>query len=211
MTTKPSGVLWCPRAPFPLPSLAHPDSTAPAVALIPSSDLARLDRAGLAEALAPALARLHEVLPGDEAGEAIDAALATGRSLYSLGRSAEAIELARAALAQARRSPGSPRIYRALAACGILCADAFDVVSAIEFHAQALRLATQESEPVELAQAWNNIGLALNLAGSPAMATRAYARAIDAAQAVAGPCYVRFAACANRANTLLHLGAYDEG
>ncbi|HEX4780283.1 MAG TPA: hypothetical protein VH301_05990, partial [Usitatibacter sp.] len=178
---------------------------------LPSPDLTRLDRAGTAEALVPTIARLQEALPADEAAAAIDSALATGRSLYSHGRSCEAIDLARAALSQARRTPGSPRIYRALAACGILCADSFDVVSAIEFHAQALRLATHESEAVELAQAWNNIGLALALAGSPAMAARAYSRAIEASQAVEGPCYVRFAGSANRANTLFHLGAYEEG
>ena len=150
-------------------------------------------------------------MPDVEAGEGIDAALATCRTLYNLGRSAEAIDLARAALSQARRFSGSPRIYRALAACGILCADSFDSVTAIEFHAQALKLADQERLPVEIAQAWNNIGLALSLAGSPSMAARANARAIEAVEGIDGPVFVRFVAYSNYSYKLFQTGAYEEG
>ncbi|HXF80566.1 MAG TPA: HD domain-containing phosphohydrolase [Usitatibacter sp.] len=190
------------------PPQAPPAAATPALS---DSRLSQLGRIELAEALGGLADRLEEALPEAEAGAAIDAALATCRALYSVGRSAEAIDLARAALSQARRGTGSARIYRALAACGILCADSFDAVGAIEFHAQALKLADQEALPVELSKAWNNIGLALGLAGSPTMSVRAYARAIEALDGIEGPLYPRFGAYSNRANKLFQLGAHEEG
>lgn len=198
--------------PGPMGSIAPPQAApAAAVPSLSASRLSQLGRIELAGVLGPAAHRLEEALPEAEAGDAIDAAISTCRTLYSVGRSTEALDLARAALSQARRDTGSPRIYRALAACGILCADAFDSVSAIEFHAQALKLADQEKLPVEIAQAWNNIGFALSLAGSPTMAARAHARAVDAVEGIEGPVYVRFAAAANHANSLFQIGTFDEG
>lgn len=209
LTTDYSGA--CPAAHcHSLGSIAPPTTAPAALSGLPAS-LSQLGRQELADALWPAVRRLEDAMPDAEAGEAIDAALATCRALYGLGRSAEAIDLARAALSQARRTKGATRTYRALAACGILCADSFDSVSAIEFHAQALKLADQEKDPIEIAQAWNNIGLALGLAGSHTMSARAYARAIEAVERVEGPVYARFAACANRANKLFQIGAADEG
>lgn len=193
-------------------SIASLQPPSNAFAGLPSSQLSRLGRAELVDALAPAARALEKPFQDPiAAGEAADAALATCRALYSLGRSAEAIDLARAALSQARRGPGCPRIFRALAACGILCADSFDAVSAIEFHAQALKLADQEKLPVEIAQAWNNIGLALSLAGTATMAARAHARAVESVAGIEGPVYVRFAAAANQANCLFQAGVLDEG
>jgi putative two-component system response regulator len=192
--------------------LANLTRTDPVRNPLPAADrLAQLGRNELAEALAPAAATLRGTLSQADADLAIDAALATGRSLYSLGRSGEAIALAQAALYQARQWPGSPRIYRALGACGILSADAFDVVSAIEYHAQVLKLATLESQPLELARAWGNIGLALNLAGSPHMAARAHARSIEAIEHLEGPQFSRYIGYTNRASTLFHLGLYEDG
>jgi len=201
------------RTAFHLSSIAPPQAapTAPAPGL-PASRLSELGRLELADALWPTVQRLEEPFPEEgAAGEAIDGALATCRTLYGLGRSAEAIELARAALSQARRYPGSPRIYRALAACGILCADSFDAVSAIEFHAQALKLADHEKLAAESSAAWNNIGLALSLAGTPAMAARASARAIEAVEAVEGPSYSRYVAYVNYSYKLFQTGVYEEG
>ena len=112
-----------------LANLTHTEPTAQRNPLPPTDRLAQLGRAELAEALGPALEQLRASLPEAEAIVAIDAALATGRSLYALGRSGEAIAIAQAALGQARHLSESTRTYRALAACGILSADAFDVVS----------------------------------------------------------------------------------
>ena len=141
----------------------------------------------------------------------MDAALATGRHLYALGRSDEALALARAVLSQARRV-GEPAVIRpALTACGILSADAFDIVGGLEFHLQALKIAAEERDAVEQGRTWNNIGLAMALAGSPGMAARAYGRTLEAVEAIAEPVYPRYLACTNRANSLFHLGEYEEG
>ena len=193
-------------------STASPQSAPYAASGLPVSDLSPLGRDELAGVLDPIASRLEEPFPdAGAAAAAIDAALGTCRTVYSLGRSAEAIALARAALSQSQRYPGSPRIYRTLAACGILCADAFDSVTAIEFHAQALKLADEEKLPAESSAAWNNIGLALSLAGSPSMAARANVRAIEAAEGIEGPSWGRYVAYMNYAYKLFQTGVYEEG
>ena len=141
----------------------------------------------------------------------LEEALARVRALYADGKSAEAIPLARAALARAQEQGESGPIHRALSACGIVCADTFDVVGGIEFHLESLRIAELECEPVEVGSAWNNIGLALALAGSPAMAVRAYARAIEALESTQAQYGRRWAPYSNRANSLFQMAAYEEG
>jgi len=212
LTTDYSGECLAARSAVPVTNIEARPPLPYAAPGLPASELSQLDRGALADALRPAIDRLEEgFADAGAAGEAVDAALGTCRTLYGLGRSAEAIGLARAALSQAQRYPASARVYRALAACGILCADAFDSVTAIEFHAQALKRADQEKLPAETSAAWNNIGLALSLAGSPSMAARATARAIEAAEAIEGPSWARYVAYTNYANRLFQMGAYEEG
>ncbi len=141
----------------------------------------------------------------------IEAALATCRNLYALGRSDEALPLARLVLAQARKAGGPEVMRRPLSACGILAVDAFDIVGGLEFHLQALKLATDARNAAEQGRIWSNIGMAMALAGSPGMAVRAYVRALEAVEPIAGPDYTRYLACSNCANSLFHLGQYDEG
>ena len=139
----------------------------------------------------------------------VDAALAKGKALYALGRSDEALPLVRAALAQARRADNRAMLQRALTACGILAADAFDIVGGLEFHLEALKLV--DADDLEQARVWNNIGLAFELAGSPGLAARAYFRALAHSDRVDGPASTRYSASANCANSLFHLGRYEEG
>src|SRR5262249_41087172 len=132
--------------------------------------------------LRQALAEEVEVLRGDIEREVarprVDAALAIGKQLYALGRSDEALPLVRSALSQARRSGDPALIQNALTACGILSADAFDIVRGLEFHLQALELATEAKDKPDQGRIWNNIGLVFALAGNPGLAERAYARAL---------------------------------
>lgn len=181
------------------------------VSPLAQESLAPLDRAELRKILAPQLEVLEAALPRSEALAQIEAALATGRSLYALGRSDEALPLARSVLSQARRIGEPAPIWRSLTACGILSADAFDIVGGLEFHLQALRIADDGRDPVEQGRTWNNIGLVMALAGSPGMAARAYIRSLEAVEPVAGPVFIRYSACINCANSLFHLGRYDEG
>jgi response regulator RpfG family c-di-GMP phosphodiesterase len=89
--------------------------------------------------------------------------------------------------------------------------DAFDIVGGLEFHLQALRIATGEGDPVEQGRTWNNIGIALALAGSPGMAARAYRRALKSVESIGEAIYPRYIACINCANSLFHLGEHEEG
>jgi len=139
------------------------------------------------------------------------AALSSCKALYALGRSDEALPLARCALSQARRLGDSKWVHHGLTACGILASDCFDVVAGVEFHLQSLRLAVRERDDIQASNAWSNIGLALSLAGNPPMAIAAYGRAIDAVARVQGPVYARYAAFINRSDSLFQLGQYDEG
>jgi putative two-component system response regulator len=186
-------------------------STSGHTAPLAQASLAPLDRAGVRKVLAPQLEGLQKALPRARALAQIEASLATGRNLYSLGRSDEALPLARAVLSQARRIGDAPLVWRSLTACGILAADAFDIVGGLEFHLQALRVAKDGRDPVELGRTWNNIGLAMALAGSPGMAVRAYARSFEAVDPIAGPVFIRYSGYSNCANSLFHLGRHDEG
>jgi len=170
-----------------------------------------MGRAELRKAMTPVIAKLRRRLPAADARREVEAALANCKALYLLGRSDEALALGRSALALARRVGDSASIYRGLAACGILAADAFDLVGGLEYHLESLRLAAREPSALETSSAWNNIGLALALAGLPAMAARAYERAIETVRDIEGPVHTRYAACTNRANSLFHLGDYERG
>lgn len=181
------------------------------VAPLAQESLAHLDRAEVRKVLAPQMEVLQQALPRTRALARIEAALATGRNLYALGRSDEALPLARSVLSQASRIGEPALIWRSLTACGILSADAFDIVGGLEFHLQALKVSTDERDCLEQGRTWNNIGMVMSLAGSPGMAVRAYARALDAVESITGPAYPRYIACGNCANSLFHLGRPDEG
>ena len=141
----------------------------------------------------------------------IQAAIATGKQLYSLGRSDEALPLVQSALAQAKRIGDTALTQSAVTACGILAADAFDIVRGIEFHLQALAFAAEARDKPEQGRIWNNIGLVFALAGNPGLADRAYARALETVASIPDPVYARYLACINRANSLYHLGRHEEG
>ena len=173
--------------------------------------LAALARRELRQVLAKEIEVLRGNLEGHDARARIDAAIAVGKQLYSLGRSDEALPLVRAALSQARRIGDPAIIHVALTACGILSTDAFDIVRGLEFHLQALALAADARDRIEQARVWNNIGLVFALAGNEGLAERAYSRALDTVASITEPLYTRYVACANRAQSLFHLGRHEAG
>ena len=146
-----------------------------------------------------------------EPRDAVEQALARCRALYADGKSVEAIPVARAALTQAREGRDMALLHRALNACGILAMDTLDVVRGIEFHLESLRLAERDGHAVEAARAWNNIGIAFALAGSPALAVHAYARAIESLETTREPVSYRYGPYSNTANALFQLFAYEDG
>ena len=102
-------------------------------------------------------------------------------------------------------------LHRALNACGILSADTFDVVGAIHFHLESLRMGMHEADSLWSGRAWNNIGIVFALAGSPATALRAYARSIEAFEASSTPYAGRFSPYSNSANAYFLVSQYEEG
>lgn len=173
--------------------------------------LAHLGRMELHEALAPLVERLHDTLPASESAPTVEAALALCRRLYASARSGDGLNLARAALVQAGLAKDITLQRRAATACGLLSADAADLVGAIEHHVQVLRLAASVDDRVEMSGAWNNIGLAMGIAGNYEMAARCYHRAVALVDSEPGSVYSRYAACVNLADSHYQVGSIDEG
>jgi putative two-component system response regulator len=192
----------------------HPDTAVSENALLEplrqaEPRLATLPRAELAHLLAPLIERLHARLPDGEAAGVPDAALAFCRRLYANARSGEALPLARAVLAQAALAGDGALERRAATACGLLSADTADLVGAIEHHVQALRLAGDDR--IEASGVWNNIGLAMGIAGNYEMAAKCYQRSINLLEGHAGAVYARYAACMNLAHCHFQLGECMDG
>jgi putative two-component system response regulator len=173
--------------------------------------LSQFGRQELAEVLSPLLERLEAASPAQEAAELVDAALSICRQLYAGARSAEALPLARAALAKADETGQPELMRRAATACGLLSADSADLASAIEHHVQALRLAAHVDNRIEMSRVWNNIGLTFGFSGNHEMAARCYQRAIGLVDQEPGAVYSRFAACGNLADSLYQAGEFPEG
>ncbi|HXZ50006.1 MAG TPA: HD domain-containing phosphohydrolase [Usitatibacter sp.] len=159
--------------------------------------------------LSPVVERLREPLPPGELATAARYAIDFCRELYGNARSGDALPLARAVLFQASMANDPVLERRACNVCGLLAADTGDVVEAVEHYVKALRVAG--GDRFESSGIWNNIGLAMGIAGNYEMAGRCYQRAIDLVGTGAGPLYVRYAACINLAQSQLETGAHREG
>ena len=141
----------------------------------------------------------------------IETALLACRRLYDGKRSADALPLARAALAAATALGDRNLIRRCCTTCGALCSDSTDVVSAIEHHVQALRMATADDDRMEMSRTWNNIGVAVTNSGNVGLASRCYQRALSIVETHPEPVYSRFAALTNLANCAYKMGRHVEG
>ena len=157
------------------------------------------------------LARLRAPLPAAEVDSAVDSALATCRRLYGNARSRDALPLARAALAQCTRAGDRNLIVRAATACGLLSSDMADLVGAIEYHVQALRIAMADENRVEMSRTWGNIGHTIGITGNFNLSVRCYRRSLALVEPHEGPIYSRFSACTNLADNYYQLGRVDEG
>lgn len=165
----------------------------------------------MTETVAVLLGRLRTALPVEEANQVVDEALATCRRLYGSARSKDALPLAQAALARCAASGDRHRTLRAATACGLLSADLADLVAAIEYHAQALRIAMADENRVEMSRTWNNIGHTLEFTGNHALAISCFLRSLVLVEPVQEPVYSRYTACANLAGSYSQVGRIDEG
>ncbi|HUI98595.1 MAG TPA: HD domain-containing phosphohydrolase [Usitatibacter sp.] len=173
------------------------------------SRLSGIGRAELSAILAPVVERLQEPLDRAELRNVAIGALSFCKQLYTNARSGEALILARAVLVQAAFAQDPVLERLASTVCGLLAADTADVVEAVEHYANALRLVGDDS--VEASGIWNNLGLAMGIAGNYEMAGRCYLRAIDLVQENCDPLYPRYVAYVNLANNRFHLGWHAEG
>ena len=155
--------------------------------------------------------RLNDRLPREEVEPTVTTALSVCRALYMGSRSADALPLAMAALAQAELAEDRFLMRRAATACGVLSADTADVVGGIEYHVRVLRLAQADGDRLEMSRTWNNIGQAMNICASYDIAFRCYQRALALVEGEPGPVYSRYTACDNLADTCFQLGRLDEG
>lgn len=173
--------------------------------------LAQLGRAQLRDKLQELTLELRASPGAMSPSEVVDSVIAVCRSLYSQSRSGEGLGLARGAHRLAV-AVGEPLLMRRTATlCGLLCADSADLVGAIEQHVFALRLAIAAGDTVAQSQVWNNIGLAMGIAGHYELATRCYRRSVALVAEHAGPVFSRYTALANLSDSLLQTGAVEEG
>jgi response regulator RpfG family c-di-GMP phosphodiesterase len=171
--------------------------------------IAAMDRADLARQLLPVVRRLEGGVDKAELAVLAPECLRVLRLLHPCARSREALPLARALLAQARACGDRLLERYASSACGIFCADVGDPVGAIQHQVDALRLAGDDR--ISASRAWNNIGLAMQVAGHSALAVRCYERALNAVEGVANAADVRYGALSNLAQSQFDTAAYDEG
>ena len=156
------------------------------------------------------LGRLQEP-PGGCAAAVMDEALAACRLLHGRARSNDALPLAQAVLARCTLEGDRQRLLRSAIACGNLSSDTGDIVGAIEYHLHALRIATADESRLDMARCWNNIGVALGISGSFAMAARCYHRSIALVEPLGEFVYTRYSALGNLADCAYHLERIAEG
>jgi putative two-component system response regulator len=131
--------------------------------------------------------------------------------LYANGRSFDALPFGRANLALAGLSNDAALKRRAHTALGLLLGDTADIAGAIDQHTHALLLTQLANDAVEMSRVWNNIGLALAVSGSFALAVACFRRVLALLHAEPGPVYSRYTALTNLAHSLYHLDRLQEG
>jgi putative two-component system response regulator len=171
--------------------------------------LSQIGRAELAEALEPLAAAMRDAATREEAESVAQGAFDLCRRLYANGRSAEGLPLAQAILDNAMVRGDRALESKAATVCGLLAGDKADVVAAVEFHVRALRLA--EGDPEACSRNWNNIGLAMAVAGNYELAGRCYQRAVSALASVPGSVLARYNAYINLANSHYQTGRFADG
>ncbi|HXS53816.1 MAG TPA: HD domain-containing phosphohydrolase [Usitatibacter sp.] len=171
--------------------------------------LSEIGRAELGSILAPIVERLREPLERAQLERVAMPLLVLCKRLYTNARSGEALTVARAVLFQAKLGNDSSLERFASVACGLLAADTGDVVEAVEHYVNALRLVGDD--PLEASAIWNNLGLAMGIAGNFEMAGRCYQRTIDLVHRDSNPLYHRYVACVNLAQSHFHVGSHADG
>jgi putative two-component system response regulator len=173
--------------------------------------LGQLGREDLHAALAPVIEALGADPAPPAPREDVEGALGFCRRLFAAARSPDALALAHAAHDLACRTGDAALRFRTSAACGIVHGDAGDFVTAIEYHLEALRVATAGDIHREMSRAWCNIGVAFSAAGNYTLAAPSFHRALELCDPGEGIAPHRFFAASNLASAYFHLGRFEDG
>src|SRR5260221_2331985 len=173
--------------------------------------IAQHDAPGVAAMLSPYIERLRAPLPASHVKDTADAIFAVCRTLYLHARSSEAIPLVHGLLDHCVRQGDRAQTRRAAGVCGVLAAETADLVGAIEYHVQALRIAAADEDRLEMARAWNNIGHAIGTSGRHELSARCRRRALVLAEPLEQAAQNRFIAHSTLADDFYHLGQLAEG
>ena len=157
------------------------------------------------------LARMQAPQAQGEAQAASNAALRLCQHLYANARSFDALPFGRANLVLAEQSNDLVLMRRSHTACGLLLADTADIAGAIEHHTQALRLAAEAEDAVEMSRVWNNLGSAFGTSGSFVLAIACFRRVLALLHSESAPVFSRYTAFTNLAHCLYHLDELREG
>lgn len=156
------------------------------------------------------LRRLRPAQDTEDVATAIDETLQACKALHTRARSTDAIPLAQAALEAAERLADTPRTRNFLMVCGVICADTGDIVAGIGYHLRALRHAAGEEDRINMARCWNNLGVALEMAGNFMLAARSYERCIALVEPIEGPNYSRYTGYGNLSDACYQLRKIPE-
>ena len=156
------------------------------------------------------LGRLRPPQDTEGVATAIDETLQACKVLHTRARSTDAIPLAQAALEAAERLKDAPRTRNFLMVCGVICADAGDIVAGIGYHLRALRHAAGEEDRINMARCWNNLGAALEMAGNFVLAARSYERCIALVEPIKAPNYSRYTGYGNLSDACYQLRRIPE-
>src|SRR5205085_6913230 len=94
---------------------------------------------------------------------------------------------------------------KCLIASGLLSADTGDVVGGIGYHLRALRHAAGNEDRLNMARCWNNLGIALGIAGNFALAASCYERCIALVEPMEGPNFSRYTGYGNLSDACYQL------
>jgi len=157
------------------------------------------------------LQRMHEPQEESEAVAACKVALRLCQRLYSSARSFEALPFGHANLALSKYANDANLLRWSNTACGLLLADTADIAGAIEYHAEALRLAAASQDTVGMSRVWNNIGLTFCVSGNFTLAVSCFRRVLALLNLESAPVFSRYTAYTNLAHCLYHLDEVSEG
>ena len=165
----------------------------------------------IVEALDSLIGKLELGIPAAELRPTLEPALRLCQHLHGQAKSTLAVPLA-FAVHRAAKGAGDLALTRwAATTSGLIVMDTGDIVGAIQWFIDALRLAALEENRPRMSGLWNNMGNAAAVSGNYEMAVRCYHRGLSLVDKDEEPVLQRFLACSNLSAAHYALGNVEEG